>query len=342
VSETPIQALSDRRTGRREFCAAAVGGIVSSGLIWPLPKLLAEQAGRARVVLAHDDAFWPKAGTPRASLIRKSLDQAMVRLTGQRTARAAWKRLFKPKDRVLVKLNCLAGRSLSTRPEIVEAVTDGVHSAGVPWRQIILWERLASELKEAGYAPRSGGGYVQVVGADQINKGIKGYEPTPEIVGSVGSCFSLLLTRWATAVVNVPILKDHNLAGVSGGMKNFYGAIHNPNKYHDNNCDPYIADLCTAPHIRNKLRLIVCDALKAQCENGPAFSPAYAWRYNGFLVSLDPVAIDAVGAQIIDRRRQEQGLKSLAEAGRAPVWIRTAAQRGLGEADLARIETIRL
>ena len=92
----------------------------------------------------------------------------------------------------------------------------------------------------------------------------------------------IILAEKCTAIINVPVLKDHDLAGVTMAMKNFYGAIHNPNKYHDNNCNPYIAELNTSPIIKDKTRLIVCDALLAQYNGGPAFKPQYTWNYGGF------------------------------------------------------------
>ena len=42
----------------------------------------------------------------------------------------------------------------------------------------------------------------------------------------------------ATAVINVPQVKDHGICGMTLAMKNFFGAIHNPNKYHIGNGDP--------------------------------------------------------------------------------------------------------
>ena len=67
------------------------------------------------------------------------------------------------------------------------------------------------------------------------------------------------------------VVKDHDLSGVSAGMKNWYGAIHNPNKYHSNGCDPFIVDVARHPFIRDKLRLTVLDGVVAQCHGGPAY-----------------------------------------------------------------------
>jgi len=159
----------------------------------------------------------------------------------------------------------------------------------------------------------------------------------------VGSCFSNIISRLATAIVNVPVLKDHDLAGVTLGMKNFFGAIHNPNKYHDNNCNPFIADLVTHRFIKDKLRLTICDGSTAVCGGGPAYPghhPNWAWNYAGILMSLDPVALDAVGWRIIEKKRKELGLASLAEAGREPKYIATAADYGLGEIEEGKIEIV--
>jgi uncharacterized Fe-S center protein len=167
-----------------------------------------------------------------------------------------------------------------------------------------------------------------------------GYSRLPEESGSIGSCFSSLVSTRCTALVSVPVLKDHDLSGVSGSMKNFFGAIHNPNRYHDNNCDPYIADVNRHPYIKDKLRLILCDALLAQCQGGPSFVPKWAWNYSGILASRDPVALDSIARTIIEDRRKEGGLPPLDDVGRTPSYIETAAEKGLGEADPGAIDLV--
>jgi uncharacterized protein (DUF362 family) len=135
-------------------------------------------------------------------------------------------------------------------------------------------------------------------------------------------------------------LKDHDLCGVSLSLKNFYGAIHNPNKYHDHGCDPYIADVNAHPYIKDKLRLVICDGLIGQCNGGPGYKPQWAWPYSGLLLSRDPVAIDRTGCHIIEEQRKATGLQSLAAAGRPAKHIQTAAQRGLGISDMNKINRI--
>jgi uncharacterized protein (DUF362 family) len=244
--------------------------------------------------------------------------------------------LFGPGDRVGVKVNALG---LSTNPVVVDAVVSGLKQAGVRDNNIIIWDRFDVELERAGFRLNRSGRGVQCRGTD-ANRAGSGYQDDVEISGNIGSCFSRIVAEEVDALISVPVLKDHNLAGVSLGMKNFYGAIHNPNKYHGDNCDPFVVDVVSHRFIGPKWRLTVCDGTRAQYHNGPGRSSAYFWPFQGLIVSADFVAADAVAADIIEDQRRSKGLKTLAEERRPPRHIRTAGTRGLGEADGAKIERI--
>jgi len=150
------------------------------------------------------------------------------------------------------------------------------------------------------------------------------------------------LTEQVTALINVPLLRDHNIAGVSIGLKNIsHGTIANPWNFHDNNCDPYIADINALPVIKEKRKLTICNALRAVFENGPDAHPLWTWNFGALFLSTDPVALDAVGLRIITDKRREKGRPPLERVGRPPTYIRTAKQRGLGEADSSSIEWLK-
>ena len=121
-------------------------------------------------------------------------------------------------------------------------------------------------------------------------------------------------------------------------MKNYFGAIHNPNKYHDSHCDPFIAELFETKYIRKKHRLSILDALLVQYHRGPAYHARWAEKYEALIFSCDPVAADSVGWQIIENLRTKKGLSPLREEGREPVYIRSAEKLGLGTADWKRIQ----
>ncbi|HAK93811.1 MAG TPA: hypothetical protein DCM87_02060 [Planctomycetes bacterium] len=287
-----------------------------------------------RVVAARDANLRGADGAVRPPRLGELLAKALRRLGDAGDARAFWSRLLKPGEKIGLKVNCLAGARLSTTPELVRAVVASLGEAGIPSGDIVVWERTARELKAAGLTARTAG--ARCAGTDEAG----GYETAIATSGEVGSCLSRILTRDIAVLINIGVLKDHDLAGVSIGMKNLYGVLHNPNKYHDNTCDPYVADAANLPVVRAKLRLTIADGTLAQCHGGPAFSPAHAWEYNGILAGTDPVAVDRVGCEIIERRRKARGLPSLAEAARWPKWLATAAAYGLGEADLARVKVL--
>lgn len=144
-----------------------------------------------------------------------------------------------------------------------------------------------------------------------------GYESSVREAGAVGSRFSRLLTEYCDSVISIGVLKDHGIAGVSGCMKNFYGVIHNPNKYHPGGCDPYVADLYQSPLVGGKHKLSILDGLVAVYSGGPGYKPKYRWEYKGLVIGVDAVAVDRVGLDLIERKRKE---------------------RGLGQSDLAKIK----
>jgi len=296
----------------------------------------AKPSWNAKVIVAQRPSLLNPDKTPAGDKIKKILDEAVVALSGKSDASSAWKSFFSSGDVVGIKVNCLAGRDLSSHPELVAAIVEGVASAGIPKEKIIVWDRTEHDLLSAGFSLKGLDG-ARVLATDSRGAG---YESDIEFSGEIGSCFSRIISRICTAIVNVPVLKDHDLAGVSLGMKNFYGAIHNPNKYHDNNCNPFVADLCAHPYIKNKLRLVVCDGLIAQYHGGPAPRPQWAWPAATLLVADDPVAADKIGWDIIEQKRKEKGMKPLKESGREPKYIETAEERGLGTADPGKISKL--
>ncbi len=158
--------------------------------------------------------------------------------------------------------------------------------------------------------------------------------------GAVGACYARLVSTTCTALVGFGVVKDHDLCGVSASLKNWYGVIHNPNKYHDDNCDPYVADVFNHPFLRSRVRLTLLDGIEAQCHGGPAFRPDGIFPLGLVAASTDPVAADAWAWRVIEAERRRRGLPSLEAAGRPPRFLVTAARYGLGVGDPARITEV--
>jgi len=338
-----------RDHSRREFLARCLTGAAalgaSSGLCAPQGQTAPAQ--RSRVVVARDPLLrgsdTGSGGAIDPQRLRVLLDRAAQAcfetrsgLATQDAGNSAWRRIANSSDIVGLKVNTLGGRGISTSVALVDAVAERLQQSGVPARNIIVWDRDTEELERTGFRIAIGGDRVQCYGTDRA-----GYEDDLSAWGSVGSRLSKILTR-LSVLINLPVLKDHDGAGVTIALKNMYGAIHNPNKYHPNGCDPYVADLNMLPEIRSRMKLVICDATTAMYEGGPGFKPEHSWRPNSLLVAVDPVALDAIGWQMIERKRAEMGLKTLEAEMRAPRYIATAAdgEHGLGHCDSNRIAVV--
>ena len=249
----------------------------------------------------------------------------------------AWAKVVRPGDTVGLKVNTLGGRGIATSPLLVAAICERLQQAGIKASDIVVWDRDSNELERAGFHISIGGNRVQCYGTDRVD-----YEEDLVAYGSVGSRLSKILTQRTNVLINLPVLKDHDGAGVTIALKNMYGVIHNPNKYHPDGCNPFVADVNMLPEIRTRMRLTVCDATTAMYEGGPAYKPEFSWNANALLVSQDPVALDHTGWQIIERKRAEKGWKTLEAEGRQPRYIATAAdsEHRLGNNDPARISVV--
>ncbi len=341
---------------RRDFlhasclCAAGVGisGFVGIGAACSTPRKTPDapsdeaMAPAARPGLGQnpiiayraDPGVFAKNGHDDAR-VRALVNNAVTALVDVKDPREAFAALFEPKDVVAIKVNCLAGPGMSSSVSVVNALVMGLRSIGIQHRDIIIWERSSAELERVGFKlNRYSDTAPLCYGNDE-----GGFENKIVTSGEVGSLWSRVLAHRASALINVPVLKDHDLSGVGCGMKNMYGAIHNPNRYHDNNCDPFVADVNAHPYVKDRLRLVLADALTAQYHGGPARVASHQWRPGAVIAGADPVALDAVAKKLIEEERSKHGMATLKESKRPPKWLETASARGLGE---HRIDKIRL
>lgn len=298
----------------------------------------AQTAKTAKIVQSYRSDVRGKGGSPLGASIEKLLDTAMENYY-QKKVSLVWTSLFKENDVVGLKVNCLAGKGLSTSIELTDVIIERLLQAGVSKGQIIVWDRLDSDLERAGYHIHRGSARAQCYGNDRL-----GYTSEIFEYGSVGSQLSRILHEQCSAIINLPVLKDHGICGVSVGLKNLFGAIHNPNKYHDSAGDPYIADVNMLPQIRRKVRLTILDALTPQYEGGPPYMPQWTWKMDSLLVAQDMVALDYTSWQIIEEQRRKAGLDPLKAVGREPVYIATAADNSyrLGTNDPSKIEIVQV
>ncbi len=324
---------------RRRFVAdtgQAVVAAMSAGVLARRDLTTAQQ--RSRVVVIRHRALTAEPTALAQHAVRLLLDEAACVLSGESDPASAWTTWFDVRERVAVKVNCLG---LPTHPAVAHALAQALNGAGVPPERTLLWDRSDRELERAGYQLNRSGSGVRCYGTDSLDRrGWGGYESQVTTSGAIGSLFSRIITEECDALVSAAVLKDHNLAGLSCTLKNFYGAIHNPNKYHDDGCDPFVADVCAHNLIRGRLRLAVCDATRPQFHGGPPSRTRWQWPYGGIILSTDPVAVDRVALEILERKRSAEQMIPLAADDRPVRYLASAAARGLGSAELGEIEVV--
>jgi len=290
----------------------------------------------SKVVVVKGKGVLSSRGQVNPKKLLLMYDRGLQTLTGQNKLREALALFIKRRDRIGIKINTIAGRKLSSRPEVTLSLANLLSENGIPEENITIWDRTNRELRDAGYRLNLRQG-VKIFGTD--TDGV-GYDT--ELIShlNIGSLFSSVQSKFITASISFAILKDHGMAGVTAGMKNYFGTIHNPNKYHDYNCNPFIAELFDTKFIKNKHKLTILDGLVVQYNRGPSFHAHWAKNYESLVFSFDPVAADFVGWQMIEKLRSENGLPSLTEENRGPVYLITAEKMGLGQANLKKIQII--
>jgi hypothetical protein len=110
----------------------------------------------------------------------------------------------------------------------------------------------------------------------------------------------------STALINVRPMRTHDWSGVGSLIKNNIMFTSRPSSYHPDSCAD-LAKLYELPIVKGKTRLNILVMLTPLFHGvGPHhFNKNYIWPYKGLIVSLDPVAADSVGLQIIQAKRKE-------------------------------------
>jgi Domain of unknown function (DUF362) len=147
----------------------------------------------------------------------------------------------------------------------------------------------------------------------------------------------------ATALVNVRPVRTHHWSGVGSCLKNYIMFVRQPSAYHDEGCSD-LGKIWTYPVVKGKTRLNILCALTPQFYGRGAnfFDRRYVWPYKGLIVGTDPVAVDAVGAELLRKKRiahfgDDRSLDV------QPVHISVADKKyKLGVSDLSRIEIVKL
>ncbi|MEX2261158.1 MAG: DUF362 domain-containing protein [Bryobacteraceae bacterium] len=277
---------------------------------------------RGQVVNVHSNRCIDEtSGKADARTVRTMLSEGMRALTGDREERDSWARFVTPKDVVGVKVNCSGAPNIMSSPEVVAGIVENLIAIGVPPRQIYVYERFMSQMKRVGYEKYVPEG-VNLVAAEEARGSILGYDPKTyveaDFFGEEDTRSNLvrLVSEKLTKIVNVPNMKEHRAAGVTGCLKNIaYGNFSNVDRSHrweKTNTYSLIGTLASVEPVRSITVLHVMDGLRGVWHAGPfSLNPKFRFFPKQMMFGTDPVAMDRLLIDVIEDKRKAEGAPSI-------------------------------
>jgi uncharacterized protein (DUF362 family) len=339
-----------QRIDRREFIKKGSTAVLGAGVALRSGiKLDAQDKPSAKVVeVKHSEAV-QSGRLLDGEIVRTMLRKGMENLTGSANP---WAQFLSPEDRVGLKINTLGRPLLFTHHELIQAVVDELKEFGIKENNIIVWDRFEKHMADCEFEFNTTGEGVKCYGtistdemiSDRLDQDVvyssENDDPDKREDGGTDSYFTKIFTQECDKIINMPILKDHGLSGVTLSLKNLaYGLCENNARFHGrDHIGPFIADFCALPMVKNKVVLHILDGLEGCYDRGPRprklrsiFTPKAIW------LSSDPVALDSIGLKGIQAERKYRAYRTLQEEGRPIDHIDLAAKKGVGMSDLERI-----
>ena len=302
-------------------------------------------------------------------MVRRMIEQGLRELTGEKDQGLAWRKFIQPQDTVGIKINSSGAPACCSSPEIVREIVAGVRFVGVPARNIYVYDRYAYEVDIGSYQVLAPLG-VRVSGVQEHKLDASGYDPAifceANFFGEweTRSYMASMVSSGVSKIINVPTMKDHSAAGVTGCLKNLgYGTFNNVDRSHRRPfsfTDPLIGIMCSVEPLRSKAVLHIMDGTRMVWHGGPLTqNSAFIFPAGLIMVGTDPVAMDTIELEEIETKRSKEGAPSvwsrdpasLTNDGEAyfqdasknlfyrqPHHIAAAGKLGLGIADRKKIE----
>jgi uncharacterized protein (DUF362 family) len=317
-----------------------------------------------RVALVRNSSS-VKGNTIVEQEVHDMIARSMLELTGEKKLKKAWRRFVGPKDRIGLKVNPVAGKSLSTSHEVVRAVIAQLEESGIKRSQITIWDRREFELHDVGFTAENYPG-IRITGTEQMDSeglyygkdgklygehmidrdwyywaDVEGeydeYTMPYMVNGGKYSYFTKIVTRELDKIINIPILKNAGMT-VTLALKNLaFGSVSNTGRLHAKLWNETCAQVCAFAPLRDKVVLNIVDGIKGCFNGGPGANPQFFCNYHTIIAGSDPVAVDRIGYDIVLAKRIAEGLQKEGTPA-ALEFMRQAEQLSLGVADRDRID----
>ncbi|MDD2438518.1 MAG: hypothetical protein PHX50_11665, partial [Massilibacteroides sp.] len=90
-------------------------------------------------------------GKPSDEVAYEMLKTSMLALTGLPELKEAWLQFVGPEDIIGIKVNPVAGKLLTTSHAVTGAIVRQLEEAGIPRKNLVIWDRREMQLHETGY-----------------------------------------------------------------------------------------------------------------------------------------------------------------------------------------------
>jgi len=261
------------------------------------------------------------AFNPRPERVEELFNRGLLAFTEKPTREEAWRSLVSTQDTIGIKVVSGAGSNSGTRPSVVAALVKGLLAAGLPAKRIIIWDKNFPDLRRAGYVELAAQLGVSVAACAE-----EGYDDTAfydtALLGKLvwgdhdfgkntetagrRSYVSHLVTHRLTKIINVTPLLNHNLAGVSGNIFTLaLDSVDNTIRFESS--AEYLAqaapEIYALESVGDKVVLSIVDALICQYLGEERSLLHHSVRLGQIRFSTDPVALDILSIQEIERQR---------------------------------------
>lgn len=338
-----------RKISRREFVSRTSKTALGASVLLGAGSALAGAAKSKNKVV---EVFHPtvvKDRKPDTGKVASMVQSGMQKLMD---SKEPWKQLFKPGDRVGLKINCLGRPLIHTHHELIQAVAAQLQEVGVKANDIIVWDRFEGHMSDCGFKFNKTKEGVRCYASESYEGDDNRIDPKQPYVSKddnpdrreesgASSRMSSIFTQECNKHINMAILKDHALAGVTLCLKNIaFGVCDNNSRFHQReHIGPFISKVCARKDARERFVLHMIDGLEGCYDQGPKPSTTgVIFAHQTLWLGFDPVALDTLGHAVIEAKRKAAGLPTLKKSGRHPRHIEMSAKLGLGTNDTGQME----
>ncbi|MGO4884563.1 MAG: DUF362 domain-containing protein [Bryobacteraceae bacterium] len=265
-----------------------------------------------------------------AAVVREMMARGMRALTGDAEVRDAWARFITPADIVGIKVNCSGAPGIMSSPVVVAEIVRNLMAVGVKPESIWIYERFQEQVDSVHYDRYVPPG-VHIFTAETERGSTASYDPATYVETEffdeedTRSNLIRLVGERFTKIVNVPNMKDHGAAGVTGCLKNIaYGNFSNVARSHSGTVTytySFIGTLAAVEPVHSRTVLQIMDGLRGVWHAGPfSYDRKFRFYPKRMMFGTDPVAVDRLLLDIIDDKRKEEHAIS--------VWERSAKYLG--------------